>query len=69
MSNDKKAEPEAELCVELPVEMHELVWEGIPVWVTGKLTVRLDDVIEVNGPQGRMVVPRTLSPKTSERLQ
>lgn len=65
--NDPK--PEAELCVELHVEMHELLWEGVPVWVTGKMTVRLDDVLEFATPEGPVVVPRTLAPATSERVQ
>jgi hypothetical protein len=64
-----KPEPVAELCVELNVEMHELIWEGVPVWVTGKMTVRLDDVLEFNTPEGQIVVPRTLAPRTSERIQ
>ncbi len=62
-------EPESELCVEIPVEMHELKWEGVTVWVTGKMTVRLDDVIEFATPDGPVVVPRTQAPATSTRVQ
>jgi hypothetical protein len=62
-------EAAAELCVEIPVEMHELKWEGVTVWVTGKLTVRLDDVIEFATPEGPVVVPRTQAPTVSSRVQ
>lgn len=69
---EEKPFPEAELCVELPVEHHEVQWMGATVWVTGKLTMRLDDAIQLNTPDGPIVLPRTavqLVAAPSEKLQ